>query len=187
MAKSSASHEQHELDSYLKTVKGESISYPHLFDLIAHIVPHAQGVIVTSLPRGSLQIAQPADIPEGLLKSYSKDFHAFDRPTWMAISRQAPVRATDCWDTGQYDSSRYVREFLAPNGLQYSAAAPLTAPVLNGYAGALMLFRSAEQGKFTDLDLSRMGEIAQLLDEAIGRTRSVRRTRTSTTKSLRPK
>jgi AraC-like DNA-binding protein len=187
MSKPPASREQHDVEAYLRSVKGESISYPHLFELIEQVVPHTSGVIVTSLPRGSLQIAQPANVPELLLKSYVKDFHAFDRTTWTAISRGGPVRATDCWETGQYESSRYVREFLAPNGLQFSAAAPLAAPVLNGYPGAIVLFRSAEQGRFTDQELSRLGEIAQLLDDAIGRTRSVRRTRTSTAKSLRPK
>jgi len=185
--KSSASREPLDVEAYLKSVKGESVSYAHLFELIAQAISHVQGVVITSLPRGSLQIAQPADVPEGLLKSYLRDFHAFDRPTWTAIARGAPVRATDCWEPSQYDSSRYAREFLAANGLFFAASAPLSAPVLNGYPGAITLFRTSEQGRFSDEELARLGEIAQLLDDAIGRTRSVRRTRVSTTKALRPK
>ncbi len=190
MAKTSGSREHREhqnVEAYLHSVKGESISYVHLFELIEHEIPHSQGVVITSLPRGSLQIAQPPNVPEGLLKSYVKDFHALDRPTWCAIARGAPVRAADCWDGGQYESSRYVREFLTPNGFQFAAAAPLTAPVLNGYPGALTLYRAPDLGRFSDHELSRLGEIAHQLDEAISRARSVRRTRASTTKSLRPK
>ena len=36
-------------------------------------MPIAEGLVITTLPRGSLQIAQPAKLPEPLLKAYSKD------------------------------------------------------------------------------------------------------------------
>src|SRR5438876_5439990 len=142
--------EQQEVGEYLSSIKGESISYPQLFEAIAQTIPFSQCVIVTSLPRGTLQIAQPPNVPEALLKSYVKDFHAFDRPTWTAIAQGKAVRAVDCWGPGEYETSRYVREFLAPNGLKYAAAAPLTAPVMNGYPGSLTLFRSADLGRFSD-------------------------------------
>jgi AraC-like DNA-binding protein len=187
MSKPSVSREPHEIETYLQAVKGDAVLYPQFFALLSEAIPHALGMVITSLPRGSLQIAQPASVPEPLLKSYTRDFHAFDRPSWTAISIGAPTRATDCWETGQYESSKYLREFLAPNGFRFAAAAPLAGPVLNGYPGALMLFRSQEQGPFSNADLTHLGQIAAELDEAINRTRSVRRARTSTSKSLRPR
>src|SRR5438552_1852077 len=115
MPKISLPREQNDVGAYLNSIKGESVSYPQFFELIGQIIPHTQGVIITSLPRGTLQIAQPPNVPDSLLKSYVKDFHAFDRPTWTAITQGGAVRAVDCWEPGQYESSRYVREFLAPN------------------------------------------------------------------------
>src|SRR5205085_1182184 len=106
------------LENLLKAPKGEALNFAPVFDQIKASMNAAEGVMITSLPRGSLQIAQPPRVAEGLLKAYSKDFHAFDRPTWAAIQGGKPVRAIDCWHGQQeYENSRYCREFLAPQSL----------------------------------------------------------------------
>jgi AraC-like DNA-binding protein len=164
----------------LKTVRGESVNYGQFFDHLREAMQITEGAVITTLPRGSLQIAQPPRISEVLLRSYSKDFHAFDRPSWTAILKRKAVRAGDSWSSAQeYESSRYRREFLAPNGLQYAAAAPLAAPVLGGYPGALTVYRTAEQGRFTDAELAQLGEFAKQLDAAIERARGTRKPKSS--------
>jgi AraC-like DNA-binding protein len=175
MAKTPNPRDQHSLESYLKSLKGDALNYSTVFTQMHDLIEHAQGVLVTSLPRGGLQIVQPGHVAEPLLRAYVKEFHSLDRPTWTAIAKSKPIRATDCWPTAEYQSSRYLRDFLAPHGLSFVASAPLTAPVLEGYPGALTLFRTQEQGRFVEDDVSKLREIAAALDEAILRARSSRK------------
>src|SRR5438874_146377 len=152
MAKTSHSREL-SLDGYLKSLKGDTLNYNTVFGLIADALEMAQGVLITTLPRGGLQIAQPSQVSEALLRGYIKDFHAVDRPTWTAIARHQPVRALDCWSAAEFESSSYYRDFLVPNGLAFAVSAPLRAPILEGYPGALTLFRTQQQPRFTDAEL----------------------------------
>lgn len=153
------------------------MSYRHLFELLAKALPFTEAVVISSLPRGSLQIVQPAKVSEALLKSYSKDFHAEDRATWRAIAEKRVLRGDDAFDDG-LQQSRYYTGFMEPLGLRYLAVAPLTAPVLQGYAGALHVYRAADLGDFTAAELEKIGELTRQLDEAIERTRSTRRSGT---------
>jgi AraC-like DNA-binding protein len=162
---------------YTQTIRGENLSYDQVFEQIQHEIPHTEGAVVTTLPRGSLQIAQPQGISEPLIKSYAREFHSEDRPTWQALLRKNSVRASQCWGDDEYDQSRYLREFLVPLGLRDVAAAPLEAPVMQGYPGALHLYRSSEQGGFTEQELNKLAQIAQRLQEAIYQARGSRRTR----------
>src|SRR5947208_14786540 len=114
------------------------------------------GFILSILPRGSLQIVQPATVPEALLKSYARDFHAQDRVAWEAIIRQQAVRALDCWPQGQFDTSPFITGFLRANGLRFVLAAPLVAPVLDGYAGAVEVYRTQDQGPFNSEDQRKL-------------------------------
>ena len=109
----------------LKSAKGESLGYAQVFDQIRAQIPLAEAMIITTLPRGSTQVAQPQRLPEQVLRGYGKEMHAFDRLTWRAIEKDAAVRAADCWESGQLESSRYYTEFMVPNGFRFAAAAPL--------------------------------------------------------------
>jgi AraC-like DNA-binding protein len=161
--------------SFLKTVRGETVNYAALFDQIRSMVEMAEGVIVTTLPRGGLQIAQPQQVSESLLRSYVREFHASDRPSWTSIAKQQPVRALDCWSAAEFQETPYHKDFLVPNGLAFAAAAPLKGPVLDGYPGALTLFRTQQQGRFSESDLTKLGQIARQVDAAILRARSNRK------------
>jgi AraC-like DNA-binding protein len=174
MAKTLNSREQ-SLESYLKSLKGDALNYGTIFTQMHDVIEHSQAVLVTSLPRGGLQIAQPGHVSEPMLRAYVKEFHALDRPSWTAIAKTKAVRASDCWPAAEYQSSRYVRDFLAPNGLAFVASAPLHAPVLEGYPGALTIFRSQEQGRFAEADLGKLRDVADALNEAIVRARSSRK------------
>lgn len=177
MAKSSSSsaREARDLTALLRAAKGDALPYRQFFEQLAHVVAMSQGLIVTTLPRGSLQIAQPPRLSEELLRPYAKRFHAEDRPTWQAIIRRKAVRARDCWSATEFENSIYCREFLRANGFEHAAIAPLSAPVLEGYPGALHLYRSEDLGPFADPEMARIEAVARELDETIARTRAGRR------------
>jgi AraC-like DNA-binding protein len=167
-------HETQDVVGLLHSSKGD-LPYRQFFEALSQNVPFEYGLIVTSLPRGSLQIVQPPRVSDPLLKSYAREFHAHDRPAWEAITRRQPVRAEDCWDGESFESSRYLTEFLQGNGVRYVLAVPLGAPVMEGYAGVIELYRTGEQGPFSDEEIGRLSEIAGELDEAIARARQARR------------
>jgi AraC-like DNA-binding protein len=166
-------------EQFSKAAKGEILGYSQIFDMIRSQIPATEAMIVTSLPRGSLQIAQPQRLPEPIVRGYAKDLHSFDRLTWRAIAKGGAVRGLDCWDSGQFERSRYFTDFLAPNNFRYVVAAPLAAPVFDGYPGAIHLYRTAEQGSFSSEELAALNDIAKKLDAAIIQTRAARRAKQS--------
>jgi AraC-like DNA-binding protein len=139
-------------------------------DLLEKAIPAAVGVIVTTLPRGSLQIAQPARLPEGLLKGYSREFHLEDRLSWRAILEQKPV-----FGTSVLRGEDRFKEHLQTNGLAFAAAAPLTSPVLDGYPGAVHVYRRDDQGDFTPEEIRKLGEVAEQIDSIVEKARTARR------------
>src|SRR5688500_16820440 len=160
-----------ELASLLKAGKGESLPYRQLFDAIVKAIPCAQVVMVSSLPRGGLQIVQPSNCPEILVKGYNRELHTEDRLTWQTILKGKPVKGSVAWSNGAYESSRYVQELLEPAGLRNAAAAVLKAPLLVGYPGAIHLYRKLGDQPFTDVELEQLGEIAKQLDEGMDEVR----------------
>ena len=167
MTKSSASSASAEISSLIKSAKGESFPYRQIFEVIGRAVPSAQVVMISSLPRGGLQIVQPSTAAEILVKGYNRELHTEDRLTWQAILKGKPVRGVTAWGSGNYEGSRFVQDLLEQAGLRYSAAAPLKAPVLAGYPGAIHLYRKLGEAPFTDEDLNHLGELAQQLDDAL--------------------
>ncbi|HSV16441.1 MAG TPA: AraC family transcriptional regulator, partial [Tepidisphaeraceae bacterium] len=105
-------------------------------------------------------------VSEPFLKAYSRDFQGKDEVTWRAITEGVATRADA--------NSPYVREFLKTFGYEYAAAAPLQAPVFDGYAGAIQVVRTADQGAFTDADLRKLSDAARRLDSLIASTRASR-------------
>jgi AraC-like DNA-binding protein len=165
--------EHDDVRSFLDSVRGDNLSYRQVFDHIARTVPFTEAVVITTMPRGTLQLVQPMRVCEMLLKSYSKEFHTEDRATWRAVLEQKPVRGEDCWKDESH--ARFLKEFLYPIGLQYLVAVPLAAPVFDGYPGALHLYRDGEQGPFRQQELDELADLAGQLDSAIARVRDHRR------------
>jgi len=156
----------HGTTNHLKSLRGETLSYKQLFEVIGKFVSFEMGIVVTSLPRGGLQIVQPPRVPDMFLKGYAKEHHAEDRVSWQAIATQKPQNGASAFGSG-FESSRFAQDLLKPNGFAYIAAAPLQAPVLDGYAGALHLYRTAEQGDFTPADLATLADLARELDDIL--------------------
>lgn len=171
MTKSHVASTSAEISSLIKSSKGESLPYRQIFDAIAKAVPAAQVVVVSSLPRGGLQIVQPSHCPELLVKVYNRDLHTEDRLTWQAIAKGKAVKGMTAWGAQQYEASRFVQELLEPAGMRCSAAAYLKAPVLEGYPGAIHLYRKLGDPAFTEAELEQLNEIARHLDEALAQHR----------------
>jgi AraC-like DNA-binding protein len=160
------------------SVKGakEPTASQQLFDTLSQIIPFSQGLLISALPRGSIYIVQPAKVPETLLRSYGKDLHREDRVAWQAILRGQTVRATDCWSAADFQASPYLHRLLQPNGLRYAVAAPVAAPVFNGYPGAVVLFRGPDEGNFSDADMGKLRNLGKDVDEFIAKGRQARNT-----------
>ncbi len=147
-----------------------------VFDLIGQVVPFSQGLIISALPRGSVNVVQPARVADTLVKGYTRDFHREDRVTWQAILRGQPIRAVDCWTAVDFQSSPYLHGFLQPNGLRFAVGAPLSAPVLNGYPGAALLFRGPDEGEFTDAEVAKLKNFGRDVDDFLTKLRQARNT-----------
>ena len=176
MSKSSFARDTEILENQPELAGEGLLNFRQLLDQLQQNVPSIEVAIVTSLPRGSLQVAQAQGAAgDALIKSYSKEYNAHDRPAWEAIMRQQPVTAEQCWPHGRYETSPYYTGFLRGNGLRYAAAAPLAGPVIDGYAGAIEVFRGEENGEFTQDELNALADFARDLDAAIARDREARR------------
>ena len=173
MYKHSTSTGVQNLQASLKSAP-DTLAWPQIFEAIGKSLPLTVGLVTSTLPRGTLQVVQPSKVSESLVKAYGKEFHAEDRATWAAIRQQKPLRASEVWEAGTYELSRYVRDFLQPHGLRYLAVAPLKGPVFEGYPGAIHLYRSADQGDFSDAELAELGEMVTAIDEATQSARAAR-------------
>jgi len=151
MSKQKSSKPSSDLKGSLKLNRPEALGYRQVFDMIGERMPIAEGLVVTTLPRGSLQIAQPAKLPEPLLKAYAKGLHAEDKLTWQTILKNRAVSADEVEGFGE---GRYARDLMNPHGFAHAAAAPLRSPVLEGYPGAVHVYRSKEQGAFSADELA---------------------------------
>src|SRR5215210_7510612 len=91
------------ISSLIKSAEGESLPFRQIFDAVAKAIPCAQVLMVSSLPRGGLQVVQPSNCPEILVKGYNRELHTEDRMTWQAILKGKPVKGTTAWGSGAYE------------------------------------------------------------------------------------
>ncbi len=154
-----------------RVVSGEHISFPQAFDLMNAEVPFAVGVLVSTLPRGGVQIIQPQRVHESMVKQYAKDFAGEDRALWSALKKKRGVAASSCWTPEELKGSRFVQHLLRPLGLAWTAAAHVQSPVFPGYHGAIWLGRTQEQGDFTPQQLNQIQAFASDLGNATAQVR----------------
>jgi len=145
------------------------LSARQILDALEKTFSGAVTLVVSCFPRGSTQIVQPGKVSRSLLRSYSREFYAEDRPTWQAIIHKKPLDERSIWDgvAGGFEQSRYYRQFMEPMELAHVAVAPLSHPVLPGYAGAVHVYRTADQGGFSASDLSHLARLTRQYDQAI--------------------
>lgn len=138
----------------------ETSSPKFLLDSLRKAVPSAAGLVLTTLPRGDIQVVQPSNVSDGLLRAYARGFHAEDGFTWQTIVRNRPVRVGDVWSEQALRQTPYGQEWMQPMGLAYAVSIPVGSPVLAGYPGAVHLCRTADQGEFTEAEMARLTTVA---------------------------
>src|ERR1700722_15929549 len=84
--------------------RGEQPVSRQLLDNLVKELSLSEAIIVTSLPRGGLQVVQPQKLGEVFAKSYEHDFATQDDLTWQAIAENTAVRARA--------GSAYLEKFL---------------------------------------------------------------------------
>ena len=163
------------IDELLAVNSPDGIAFRQVIDTLGVTVPFTEAFIVSSVPRGGLQIVQPAKVPDVLVKAYAQDFHTEDRATFMTIAHKKPYRGTEAWGK-EYPKSSYLRDFLLYNcNLYHMVAIPLTSPVFAGYPGALHLYRTHAEGAFTDAQIDILMKAAAKIDAACEQQRASRR------------
>ncbi len=125
------------------------------------------------MPRGGLRIVQSSVDDNGWLKDYFREYHTQDAITWKAMLAPTAVCGEDCWAGGMGPTS-YFREFLLPRKIVRVIAAPLQAPVFEGFSGAIHVMRSTEMGTFQDAEVAKLLEVARDLDLKIAQFRGSR-------------
>ena len=146
--------------------RGDGAAYRQLVDAVGRDVPSTQVLLLTTLPRGGLQVLQPVKVADTLVKPYLREWQAEDDSSWKAIATGKTVRAAA--------SSPYVEQFLKPFGITHVATAAVRDPIFEGYPGAIQAHRSAEQGPFSDADLAKLTAAAVKLGEQLAETRATR-------------
>jgi AraC-like DNA-binding protein len=149
-----------------RSFNAESVAFRGFMDTLVKEIPCAEVILLTTLPRGGLQIAQPPKVSENLLKAYIRDWHNHDEAAWKALTSGKPAKGKA--------GSRFTDEFLAAFGYHHVAAAAVVDPILPGYVGVLELLRSSEQGAFTSEELQRLGHFAEQLSVSLKETRASR-------------
>jgi AraC-like DNA-binding protein len=153
---------------------GDSLSFTQLFDLFAKELTFTSAMLITTMPRGGLQIAQPQRVSEPLLRAYLRDYAVEDRTTWAAILSGKAVKSTKYFSKADMDGTYFMTRFLRPNGYYYYAAAPVASAVFEGYPGVLWIGRTQEQGDFSDSDLGTLEKLASDLSASLVATRAAR-------------
>ncbi len=126
----------------------------------------AEAVLVSSLPRGGLQIVQPSKIADAFLKDYNTAFQTHDAASWEAIAHGAPARADE--------SGTYVEQFLSNHGYRFAVSIPLADPVFEGYGGAVQILRTAEQGDFSDAEIRKISDGVRQMEKTMNAARAAR-------------
>ena len=159
----------------MSTTAREQVTSRNLLEWLRKSLPFAHGLLVTTLPRGDVQIAQPANVAESQLRAYAEGLHAEDHLTWQALLRNKVLRPSDVREGDGFTEGAYYRQLLQPLGLRYAVVAPLAGPVLDGYPGTIHLFRTADQGDFTRADIEKVTEQTRKFNEAMAQGRGGKR------------
>ena len=135
----------------------------------------ANGLVLTTLPRGGLQIMQPSSVTDSVVKRYASELHTEDCLTWQTIFKRKPQKLSDCWTNKELENSSYFRTWLQPMGLAHVVSLPLGGPALDGYPGAVHVCRTSEQGEFTPQEVHKMSEVVSSFDERLASARAAKR------------
>jgi AraC-like DNA-binding protein len=158
----------------------EQRSVRNLLDSLKKAARFNSGMVISVVPRGGLQIVQPSNVPDSILKAYAHGLSDDDRLSWQTIIKRKPMRASDAYPRAGFDDTAYATEVLASGDLKFALALPLVGPVLAGYPGVVHLFRTEDKGDFTAKEIDAMMRVVHQFDEKrVPAKKSSRRTSTS--------
>jgi AraC-like DNA-binding protein len=157
------------------SARESAISPRQLLDSLRKVVPFSQGMIVTSMPRGGLQIALPTNLPDSVVKAYGRSLHADDRAAWRAMSDGKPVRPQSCWEPRDLDGSVYYRELLLPLNLRHVVVLPVASPIIDGYPGAIYVGRGSDEPDFKQSEIDHLMAAIGQFDQKTEAARAARR------------
>ena len=152
--------------AYPVAQRGDGAAYRQQVDAAAKDLNVVHAVLLSTVPRGGLQVLQPVKLADAVVKPYVREWQAEDDSTWKSINTGKTVKASA--------SSRYVDGFLKPFGIFHVATAPVRDPIFDGYPGALQAHRSAEQGPFNEAELAKLTAAAAKLGEQLAEVRAGR-------------
>ena len=141
-----------------RSFSSDSFAFRPFTDLLLREIRCSEVLLITTLPRGGLQITQPQKLAESFEKAYVRTWHAHDDASWKAISTGRASRGKP---------GRFTDEFLKPFGFQHVAACVVQDLILPGYPGVLQLLRTADEGAFSNEDLEKLTEFASQLTDSI--------------------
>ncbi|MGF1633109.1 MAG: helix-turn-helix domain-containing protein [Phycisphaerae bacterium] len=130
----------------------------------------SDAVLITTLPRGGLQILRTTELDEGLVRLYNRDFHAMDRTSWAALAAGEPRRLDNSSDL----DSRFRDGFLRLASYEFEAAVPVEDVLIAGYPGLLTVFRNGQQADFSQEDLEKLRDMGRRLEDAARHERDAR-------------
>jgi AraC-like DNA-binding protein len=131
----------------------------------------AEAFLVSTMPRGGLQLVQAQGSASAPARAYARLADANDRLTYRALETQGVVTRANCWTNAEAPQNPFVREVLIPAGLNDALAAPMRAPIIAGYPGALHVYRAADDQPFNSADAQTLAQFAAHFDRAAAEQR----------------
>lgn len=105
------------------------------------------------------------------MRAYGESLHTEDRLTWRAIITGEATRLSDVFSEETATRNPFVKQVLAPMGIRYVLALPLSGPVLDGYPGAVHLLRTVDQGDFTPEEIEALLKAVKVFEVDLGAAR----------------
>ncbi|MEM8874784.1 MAG: helix-turn-helix transcriptional regulator [Planctomycetota bacterium] len=142
-------------------------------DLLQRIhreVSFAQAVLVSTMPRGGVQVIGPDYADDGIVRGLSRLVDGQDRVTWSALLTGKPAVSAELWPSRELTGSEFESAVLRPSGLGDQLAVPMADVLLPGYQGALVLFREASAQPFTAADGERVAALGKDIEKQLHRS-----------------
>ncbi len=145
-----------------------------LFRELHAIAVFANGWLLTSLPRGGLQIGHGVRPVGPGMRKRLRGASAEDRAAWQAIVTGEAMTGEDAWGEQAFHASRFRVEMMRREGLDHVMAAPVGDYLLPGYAGVVELFRTVAQGPFTPDEVAEVAKLSEKWGRRFRRSRDQR-------------
>ena len=150
---------------------GDTLAYDATLDRLRQYVPFKDAVVLTTLPRGGLQVTQPRRTDPARMRLYMREAHALDVLAWTVMAHESgtafrasdlPQLASDGRAVGGAEevAQRFDELFLAPHGFGPYAAVSIDGPVLEAFPGVIQIFRDRDADDFTPAELARLADLS---------------------------